>query len=158
MSRLLSVLRATLGVVDVTTREIETIPRENLKVPRGEFVAVWAEAERLLEVQKRGGEGGGWYAVGVAGTCRWIAGTSVVFNYPHGPKAQPAMAPVTHTRARAHEELIEAECLAAERQVIRHPDGIEGRPGWLEAVVATLTWVWRGSGRPPLDVRPAAAG
>jgi len=75
--------------VDVTTREIETIPRENLKVPRGEFVAVWAEAERLLEVQKRGGEGGGWHAVGVAVTCRWIAGASVVFNYPHGPKSEP---------------------------------------------------------------------
>jgi len=155
MSRLLSVLRATLRVVDVTTREVEAIPRENLRVPRDEFVAVWAEAERLCD-QARPGEG--WYVVGVAGTCRWIAGATVVFDYPHGPRARGAAAPITHRRSRSHEELIDAECLASERQAIRHPQGIEGEPGWLEAVVATLSWVWRGSGVPPLDVRPAATG
>ncbi len=156
--RFLSVLRATLGAVDVTTREVEAIPRENLKVPRGEFVAVWREAERLCDERKGGRPGGGWYAAGVAITCRWIATASVVFNYPHGPRSQPAFAPITQRTARAHEELIEAECLAAEREAIRHPNGIESEPGWLEAVVATLNWVWRGSGVPPLEVRPAAAG
>jgi len=144
----LSVVRATLGVVDVTAREIEAIPRENLRVPRGEFVAVWREAE-LLD---------GWYAAAVAITCRWLAGASVVFNYPHGPRAEPAYAPATRTRRRAHEELIEAECLAADRLAIRHPAWLDGRPGWVEGVVATLHWVWRGSGAPPLDIGQAAAG
>jgi hypothetical protein len=144
--------------VELTARVVDEIPRGNLRVPRSEFVAVWADAERLCEERRRGGPGGGWYAAGVAHTCRWIAGASVVFNYPHGPKTRPAAAPITHTTARAHEELIEAETLTAERAAIRNPNGIPGEPGWLEAVVATLTWVWRGSGMPPLEVRRAEAG
>ncbi len=144
--------------VELTARVIEGIPRGNLRVPRSEFVAVWSEAERLCEERRRGGSGGGWYAAGVAHTCRWIAGATVVFNYPQGPKARPAAAPITHREARAHEELIESEMLAAERMAIRHPNGIVEEPGWLEAVVATLTWAWRGSGVPPLEVRRAEAG
>lgn len=147
------------GVVELTARVIDEIPRGNLRVPRSEFVAVWAEAERLCKDQRRRrSSGDAWYAVGVANTCRWIAGAYVVFNYPHGPKARPASAPITHSTARAHEELIEAELLAVERVAIRHPDGIDGRPGWLEAVEATLKWVWRGSGAPPLEIRRADAG
>jgi hypothetical protein len=80
------------------------------------------------------------------------------FNYPHGPNAEPAAAPITHVRARAHEELIEAEMLAAEQITVRYPHGIAEEPGWLEAVVATLSWVWRGSGVAPLEVRSADAG
>jgi hypothetical protein len=64
--------------MELTPRIIEAIPRKNLRVARSEFVAVWAEAERLSDEEKAGG----WYAVGVAVTCRWIAGASVVFNYP----------------------------------------------------------------------------
>jgi hypothetical protein len=143
--------------VELTARVIEEIPHGNLRVPRSEFVAVWAEAERLCD-ERHGGPGGGWYAAGVVRTCRWVAGAIVVFNYPHGPQARPAAAPITHRRARAHEEVIEAETLAAERMAIRYPNGIEGRPGWLEAVVATLTWVWRGSGVPPMVIRRAEAG
>ena len=144
--------------MELTARVIDEIPRGNLRVPRSEFVAVWAEAERMCEEQRRGGVGGGWYAAGVAHTCRWTAGAMVVFSYPHGPKARPAAAPITHRETRAHEELIEAEVLAAERMAIRHPNGFVEEPGWLEAVVATLTWVWRGSGVPPLEVRRAEAG
>ena len=95
----MSVPRATLVGVELTARVIDEIPRGNLRVPRSEFVAVWAEAERLCEEQRRGGSGGGWYAVGVAHTCRWVAGATVVFNYPHGPKAEPASAPITHREA-----------------------------------------------------------
>jgi hypothetical protein len=146
------------GHVELTARVIDEMPRGNLRVPRSEFVAVWAEAERMCEERRRLGVGGGSYEAGVARTCRWIAGATVVFNYPHGPKARPATAPITHREARAHEELLEAETLAAERMAIRHPNGIEGRPGWLEAVVATLTWAWRGSGGPPLELRRADAG
>jgi hypothetical protein len=71
---------------------------------------------------------------------------------------QLARAPLSLRSARAHEELIESETVAAERQAVRHPNGIEGEPGWLEAIVATLNWVWRGSGVPPLQVRQADAG
>jgi hypothetical protein len=79
------------GHVEPTARMLEDIPRGNLRVPRSEFAAVWAEAERLCDEEKRGGPGGGWYAAGVAHTCRWIAGASVVFNFPHGPRTQPAV-------------------------------------------------------------------
>jgi hypothetical protein len=137
---------------------IEEIPRGNLRVPRSEFAAVWAEAERLCDEARRGGSGGAWYALGVAVTCRWIAGASVVFNYPRGPKSRPADAPVTGRTARAHEELIEAETLAAERLAVKGSSVFEDRPGWVEAIVATFAWVWRGSGVPPLDIRHAQAG
>jgi hypothetical protein len=142
--------------VELTGRVIDEIPRGNLRVPRSEFVAVWAKAERLNGENSPAGTGD-WYVTGVLGTCRWIAGVNVVFNYPHGPRAEPAAAPITHREARAHEELIEAEVLAAERMAIRHPGGIDGRPGWLEAVEATLKWVWRESGVPPLEIRRADA-
>lgn len=150
----MSVVRATLGSVELTARVIGEIPRGNLRVPRAEFVRVWGEAERLNDESSGSGD---WYVVGVLRTCRWVAGAMVVFEYPHGPVSRPAAAPVTHSRERAHEELIEAETLAAERMSVRLPGGIEDQPGWLEAVVATLAWVWRGSGVPPLDVRPSAA-
>src|SRR5262245_26859926 len=136
---------------------IEEIPRGNLRVPRSEFAAVWVEAERLCEA-RHSGSGGAWYAVGVARTCRWIAGASVVFEYPQGPLTSPASAPVTGRTARAHEELIEAETLAAERLAAKRSNAFEDRPGWVEAIAATFAWVWRGSGDPPLDIRHAQAG
>jgi len=144
--------------VELSARVIDEIPRGNLRVPRSDFVAVWSEAERLNDEVKRAGATGDWYVVGVLHACRWIAGATVVVNYPHGPRARPAAAPISHRAARAHEELIEYETVAAERMAVRHPNGIDDRPGWLEAVVATLTWVWRGSDAPPLDVRRADAG
>jgi hypothetical protein len=145
------------GAVELTARVIDEIPRGNLRVPRAEFVLLWSEAEHLNAENSRAGTGD-WYVTGVVGTCRWIAGANVVFNYPHGPRAEPAAAPITRRTARAHEELIDAEMLAVERMAIRHPNGIEGRPGWLEAVEATLNWAWRRSGVPPLVIRRADAG
>jgi hypothetical protein len=145
------------GNVELTARMIEEIPRGNLRVPRSEFAAVWAEAERLCDEEKRGGRDGGWYAVGVANTCRWIAGASVVFNFPHGPRTQPASAPITGRTARAHEELIEAETLAAEHTALESPNVFDDRPGWVESIATTFAWAWRGSGVPPLDVQRAQA-
>lgn len=136
--------------VELTAADVERIPRENLRVPRDEFVAVWQLAERMSD--------GNWYAIGVAETCRWIACTNVVFNYPHGPKAEPARSPVTGTPRSAHPELIERECASADLRLARNPNGIERRPGWLEAVTATLDWAWRGSDRPPLEISQAATG
>jgi hypothetical protein len=153
-----SVALATVESVELTAQIINDIPRGNLRLPRSEFVAVWAEAERLCDEEKQGGQDGGWYAVGVAETCRWIAGASVVFNYPSGPQSQPAEAPVTGRSARAHEELIEAETLAAEHLAAKRSSVFEDRAGWVAAIVATFEWAWRGSGVPPLDVRHAQAG
>ena len=58
--------------MEITSREIEGIPPGNLRVPRGDFVAVWSAAERSLEKLKRQGKGD-WYLAGVVVTCRWIA-------------------------------------------------------------------------------------
>jgi hypothetical protein len=46
---------------------------------------------------------------------------------------------------------------AAEMQALRKPGGIEGRPAWLEGIVATLQWAWAGS-VVPLDMPSANAG
>ncbi len=45
-----------------------------------------------------------------------------------------------------------AELMAAEVAAIRNPGGLEGRPGWLEGILATLRWAWSGSMKPPLEV------
>jgi hypothetical protein len=136
--------------VELTAADIERIPRANLRAPRDEFVAVWALAEELCHED--------WYGVGVVKTCRWVACAMVPSLPALGGRLEPARGPLRAGRARAHEELIELEAAAADRWLARHPRGLEGRPGYLEAIVATLDWVWRGSGRPPLDVRRSAAG
>jgi hypothetical protein len=140
--------------VDVTADLVERIPAGNLQVRRADFAAVWAEAERAHE-RNTLTRTSDWYITGVVVTCRWLAGASVPGLRG---RTQPAWAPITHRSAAAHEELIEAETLAAERWVARHPDGMQGRAGWLEAILTTLTWAWRGVGVPPLEIRRADAG
>lgn len=138
----------TLAVVRVTEADIARIPAANLRVPRAEFVALWIAAEQLCDEQ---GERGvtDWYAAGVAATCEWLA--AAVFRPANGPR-QDAVSPVTGRGARAYEELIEAECVAAERMLARHPQPptMRRRPGWLPGIMATLGWAWLASGRPPL--------
>ena len=136
--------------VELSATDIERIPPGNLRVPRDEFVAVWALAEELAH--------GDWYAVGVVKTCRWVACAMVPGLPALGGRPEPAMAPLGASQAHAHEERIELEAAAADRWLAHYPQGIEGQPGFLEAIVVTLDWVWRGSGRPPLDVRRSAAG
>lgn len=140
--------------MEITARVVEAIPRGNLRVPRDEFVAVWDTAERLANEKSTRGEGD-WYLAGVVVTCRWIACATVIFSYPRGPVAEPASAPITRTSRRAHEELIERETLAAEVRPLRAPQLVEARPGWNEAVIATLRWAWRQSAKPPIDVHPS---
>ncbi|MGH3481021.1 MAG: hypothetical protein ACRDQD_29880 [Nocardioidaceae bacterium] len=135
--------------MELTATDIERIPPGNLRVPRDEFVAVWTLAEELAHHDL--------YAVGVVKTCRWVACAMVPGLPALGGRLEPARAPVTWDTARAHEELIELEAAAADRKLARHPHGLMGKPGFLEAIVATLEWVWRGSGRVPLDIRRPAA-
>jgi hypothetical protein len=115
--------------MEVTARAVEGIPRGNLHVSRIEFVALWRLVEHLGEANPAD-----WYVAGVRATCRWLACAAVPSILGGW---QLAWAPVTRHSRLAHEELIEAERLAAEVQLLRHPGGIDGRPGWLEGIVAT---------------------
>jgi hypothetical protein len=136
--------------MEVTARAIENVPRGNLHVSRDEFLARWRLVEHL-------GEGGSadWYVAGVRATCRWLA-CAAVPSIMGGWEL--ARAPVTRHSRLAHEELIEAERLAAEVQLLRHPGGLQGRPGWLEGIVATLQWAWAGALEAPLEVPSTNAG
>lgn len=135
-------------VVDVTDADVAAIPVHNLRVPRDEFVAVWrAASARDHEDTSRGGRG--WYAAGVAATCRWLA--TAPSRLANG-LAGPTPAPATRRTAMAYEELIEAEFLAAERLEERRPHLARSRPGWCEGIRATLRWAWRSEGSPPLSL------
>ena len=129
--------------MEVTARAVEGIPRGNLHVSRDEFVALWRLGEHLGEANPAD-----WYVAGVRATCRWLACAAVPSILGGWELAR---APVTRRSNLAHEELIEAELLAAELEALRHPGGIDGRPGWLEGIVATLQWAWAGSSVAPLE-------
>lgn len=144
-----------LSGVEPTAQMIDEIPRGNVRVPRAEFAAVWSLAEARSAENSRNGTGDR-YVVGVVVTCRWMAGALETSSLTG--QVQPARAPLSLRTARAHEELLEAETLAAEGRLARRPGGHDQAPGLLEAVVATLRWAWRGSGPPPLEVRQADAG
>jgi hypothetical protein len=145
----MSLARATLVGMEVTTADVEQIPHGNLHVPRAVFARVWAAAEEL------NGRGLDWYAGGVVMTCRWVATATV---RPATGPWRLAEAPVTGRTNRAYEELIEAEALAADVLSIRRPGWLAAQPGWLEGVVATFAWCWRGSGLPPIDLSRQATG
>jgi hypothetical protein len=134
--------------MEVTDRHIARIPHGNLRVSRAEFAAVWRVAEqrdhdsgrrRVLD----------WYAGGVATTCRWLA--AVMVQRPGG-RVAIAEAPATYREVRAYEELIEEEAVAADNLALRDPCLLESRPGWCEAIQATLLWAWRHEGPPPLAI------
>lgn len=128
----------------MTDSAIARIPIANIRVPRAEFAALWAEAERLCAEQADLGITD-WYAGGVAATCEWLAG------------AGEQRSPVSGRGVRAYEELIEAECRAVEGLLRRVPPPpiIARRPGWIEAIDATLRWAWRHAGPLPLAIRSA---
>jgi len=136
----------------VTENDIARIPVRNLRVSRAEFAAVWAAAERRCHEQADRGITD-WYAGGVAATCQWMAGATV---RTRSGRRFLAYSPVTDRTETAYEELIEAEYLAAEMLDVRQPQLAAARPGWCEAIRATLRWAWRRNGPPPL-VMPAAA-
>jgi hypothetical protein len=98
-----------------------------------------------------------WYVAGVATTCRWLANATV---RPASSRWNRQWAPVTKHSGSAYEELIEAECLAAETLLLHRPvpRWLLGRPGWLEAIFDTLNWVWRRTAGAPMDVTGRVAG
>ena len=136
--------------MEVTARAVENIPRGNLRVSRDKFVALWRLSEHISHASPAD-----WYVAGVAAACRWLACAAVPSILGGWELAR---APVTRRSNLAHEELIQAELLEAELQVLRHPGGMVGRPGWLEGIVVTLQWAWAGSTVAPLDVPSTNAG
>jgi len=142
--------------VDVTPADIARVPAENLHVSRAEFAALWAAAERHEEEQARR-QVLDWYGAGVVVTCRWLA--RAIVRPPSG-RRRPARSPVTGRTNMAYPELIEAECLAAERLDMHRPvpAWLAEQPGWSAAIVATLNWAWLRTGGPPIGVAHSATG
>jgi hypothetical protein len=139
--------------VRVTKADIARVPMGNLRVPRAEFGVVWAAAEDREWAAAAGVTP--WFRAGVAATCRWLAGARVN-SVVGGRRLAPS--PVGGREVLAYEELIEAEYLAAEQLEQRCPDLVEHRPGWCEAIAATLHWAWRHDSPAPLPVpSPAPA-
>lgn len=153
----LSAPRVTIDYVDVSAEDIARVPVGNVRVPRAEFVALWQRAERFHDEQVRRGIPD-WYGAGVVETCRWLA--NAIPRSETGRPGRLARSPVTERIDVAYEELIEAECWAAEKLAACRPvpTWIEHRPGWIDAVVTTLNWAWRRYGRPPLNIDRSAVG
>ena len=141
----------TIEGVEVSAADIARIPAGNVRVPQAEFVALWQAAERFHDEQVRRGVQD-WYGTGVVETCRWLANGVVLLK---AGSWSLASSPVTRQSSVAYDGLIEAECLAAEKLAVSRPvpARLARRPGWIEAVVATLNWAWRRYGRPPLEYR-----
>jgi hypothetical protein len=136
--------------VDVTAADIAKIPAANLGVPRATFAALWVTAERLHDerAQQRISD---WYSAGVVMTCRWLAGATV---RPETGPPHPARSPVTGHTNCAYQELIEAEYIEATKLAMcqPRPAWLEQRPGWIEAIEATLHWVQHRYRDPPLEI------
>ena len=137
--------------MELIGRDFDRIPPRNLHVPVVDFARLWLAAEERYDVERS------WAALGVVDVCRWLACATVRMD---NGRTFLAYAPVTERTGLAHEETIEAECLAAERLLWRRPVApwLAERPGWLASVVATLAWAWQRSGKPPLDVAAHVQG
>lgn len=146
--------RVTLNGVEVSAADVAKIPAGNMRVSRAEFVALWQTAERLHDEQLRRGVAD-WYGAGVVETCRWLA----IVESKTGPW-RLAPSPITRRSQVAHDDLIDGECQAAEHLAGSRPVPAQlmSRPGWIEAVVATLNWAWRRHGSPPLGNNRSAWG
>lgn len=140
-------------VAAVDPLEVKRVPPGNLRIRRDDFAAVWLTAVELDRANLA--DGTAWYIGGVAATCQWLS--CATYTPPWG-RPRPARAPVSGTRRAAFEELIEQEYQAAERLAESRPELVAQRPGWCEAVRATMRWAWRREGPAPLDAdgRPTA--
>jgi hypothetical protein len=140
----LSVVGVTLGGMDVTYDLLARASAEDLRVPLAEFGMVWRLAEyesmRIGVVRE--------FPCGVAETCRWLAAQpmwSVIWDREEMPRA-----PMSQRIVPVTAETVDAE--------LRWAHGAHGhRALYAQGVVAALEWAWQGTGRPPLDVSPAAA-
>jgi hypothetical protein len=121
---------------------VAMVPAANIVVPRAEFGAVWAAAER--QAAAPGSDG---FLVGLALTCRWLSAQrvwSLTVQREELPRS-----PATDRDVVASPEAIEQEYRDA--TVLTHrPDRTPESRGLARGVVAMLAWACRGSGIPPL--------
>jgi hypothetical protein len=141
----LSVAGVILSDMEVSAEAVAKVPGENLRVSRADFGALWALAEHLGEQPYRRDH----YLIGVVWSCRWLARQPVWVSFLH--RGEMPAAPFTRRRHAAMPETIDEEYLAAATARAFERDRARG-------VMATLEWIWHGSGRPPLDIPTAAAG
>jgi hypothetical protein len=142
--------------MELRGNDFDRIRREHLRgVTVADFARLWLTAERRADALKAAGREDG-YLAGVQWTCRWIANGAYRYDVPvDGRHGELARSPITRKCVFAIEELIEAETLEVERLVGRWE--WPGRPCYVEGVFAMLTWVWRRSGVPPIEVECADA-
>jgi len=132
--------------MDVTDELLARVSGENLQVPRVEFGVVW----RLAEYESMRIGVAREFPFGIAETCRWLAALPV-WSMTWGREEMPP-APMSRRVVAVTSETVESE----ERWARSALPGDRGR--YARGVVAALEWAWLGTGRPPLDVSPAAAG
>ena len=119
--------------MEVTESLLDRVPVGNLRVPRAEFGALWVAAERL-NAEQTGRPDPDWYPAALPlPASGWLA----PWFRTRRAVVTLAPSPVTRRRARAYEELIEAEYLAAEQLDVRRPDLMQHQPGWCEGIRAT---------------------
>lgn len=136
--------------MELRAEDLKGIPPANLRVPRDEFVALWAEAEDAHE-RLTAANIVHWDVWGVASTCRWLAGATS--RLPTG-KRYVSRSPVTQREHSAMPERITAELLAGETLLMRanpSPTMAKRHVQYL-AAVATLRWAWMGSEPAPYNV------
>jgi hypothetical protein len=141
-----SVAGVTLGAVDVTDELVARASGENLQVPLVEFGAVW----RLAEYESMRIGVAREFPFGVAETCRWFAALPM-WSTIWGCEEMPP-GPMSRRIVSVTPDTVNAELRLARRAF----GGDRGR--YARGVLAALEWAWQGTGRPPLDVSPAAVG
>jgi hypothetical protein len=142
----MSVAGVTLASVDVIGELLAEVPLEHLRVSRGDFGAVW----RLAEYKSMRVGVAREFPFGVAETCRWLA-AQPVWSTIWGREEMPP-SPMSRRIMPVTAETADGELRWARRALGSH------RGGYARGVLAALEWAWLGTGRPPLDVSPAAAG
>ena len=134
----------------VTAADVARIPVENLTVTRTIFAALWMTAEHLHE-ERAHQRVWDWYSAGVATTCRWLAKVTV---HPQTGPAHLARSPITNCADDMSTQLIESEYREAVKLAVCQPKPawLEQRPGWIQAIEATLHWVRHQDTTPPLQI------
>ena len=142
----MSVAGVTLVDVDVTDELLARVSGEDLRVPQAEFGVVW----RLAEYESMRIGVAREFPFGVAETCRWLAALPV-WSTTWGREEMPP-GPMSRRIVPVTSETVDGELRWARWAL----GGDRGR--YARGVLAALEWAWLGTGRPPLDVCPAAAG
>lgn len=132
---------------------METIPADNIRVPREEFVTVWMRAEALSDGHVLP-EQSTWYMAGVSLVCRWLARAKV--RQPGG-EWQPATSPVL-ARTDIDPDLIEGEAWLVTDELYA---AVESEPESTREVAAmmgmkaTFDWAWSRTASAPMDLYQA---